>query len=251
VSDTLQTSADAERSWRRAAFQDLTAAIEKSPDTAIPAYPGWTARDLAVHLVRVLANATTSLTSGTLERPEPLVTVEPADPPALLVTAVRTELDDAESALEACAATTVWTPVGPRPPGFWSRRLLREAVLHLRDAEDATGTPRMPEDEVATVLIAEALDTDISRALASTDALAGSGPLTIRAGTTHWTVDPAARLVRAGGGAGRAIVAGQPASVWLWLMRREPLPGEVVVEDADGAVAAFTSMIDGFNRPSK
>jgi uncharacterized protein (TIGR03083 family) len=239
------------RAWRRAGFRDLTAAIEAAPDAALPAYPGWTSRDLAIHLVRVLSNATLSLSSGTLDRPEPLVPLEADDAPGSLVTAVRTAVDDAESALRACTAASVWTPVGPREPAFWSRRLLREAVLHLRDAQEASGDPAMPDSEVATVLVDEALDSDVTRALASTDGMAGSGPLVIRADSICWTVDPAAGAVRAGDGGASARVEGQPAAVWLWLMRREPVSGELVIDDVDGSVTSFTRMIDGFNRPSK
>jgi hypothetical protein len=251
--------------WRRSAIGALAAAIEAAPDARLRAYPSWTVRDLAVHVTQVCGNAALALQDGALERPSPEVTVTPADDPETLASAVTTALGQAEAALTRCRHEVVWTPVGPRTPRFWARRLLREAVLHRWDAEGAVldGTirdagdapvvahsPAPPGEACALELVAEFLETDVTRALTD-DAQELSGVVDIVAGESAWRVDASTGEIGAATGApAAATVRGGAAAVWLWLMRRDDLPGEVTITDGDGSAAAFTASIDGFRRPA-
>lgn len=240
------------RRWCLVAVEGLAAGIEAAPDAPVPTYPHWTVRDLALHVVRVFGNAAIALESGVLQRPRPELGVVRGDDAATLADAVRQALREADSALERCQHDVVWTPVGARGSSFWRRRLLREAVLHRWDAEQASGAARAPDQEQALELIDEFLDTDIARAFADPDR-ERSGVVAIRSGMRRWTVDLARRSVDVNAGDGRAIatISGESAAVWLWLMRREGLPGPVSIDDVDGSAGAFTDLIDRFNRPSR
>jgi hypothetical protein len=251
--------------WRRTAIGGLAAAIEAAPDARIRAYPSWTVRDLAVHVVQAYGNAALTLRDGTLERPSPESTVTATSDPATLAVAVTSALDDAETALAGCHHELVWTPVGPMAPAFWERRLLREAVLHRWDAEQAAADevsrgagdapaaahrPRSPAESCALELVSEFLETDVARALADDDQDL-SGVVDIVAGGSATRVDLAAGAIGAATGAtAAATISGGDAAVWLWLMRRDGLPEEVIIDDGDGSVATFTQLIDGLRRPA-
>lgn len=238
--------------WRLDAVQGLVAAVEAAPDAPVPAYPDWLVRDLALHVVRTSETAVTALRTGALERPRPEVPVAREDDPATLADAVRHSSREAEAALEDCGHEVVWTPVGARGSWFWQRRLLREAVLHRWDAEQAGGAPQAPGPETAGELIDEFFDTDIVRAFVNSER-ERSGVVAVQAGARQWTIDlgGGAVAIDSAGGSDAATISGEPAVVWLWLMRREQLPGSVSIDDVGGAASAFTDLIDQMNRPSR
>lgn len=238
--------------WRLVATEELARSIEAVPDATVPAYPEWTVRDLAIHVVRVFGNAAIALRSGALERPDPHLQVERGHEPATLARAVRASLREAETALDRCEHNLVWTPVGARGPSFWGRRLFREAVLHRWDAEQARGAATSPDPEQAQELIDEFLDTDVPRGLASGDR-GRSGVVAIRSLERSWTVDLAHGLVDVvdGSATATATIAGDAPAVWLWLMRRDGLPSAVSVDDVDGSASVFTDLIDLFSRPTR
>jgi uncharacterized protein (TIGR03083 family) len=236
--------------WRHSATEGLAVRIEVAPEARVRAYPTWTVRDLAVHVVRVYGNATLALREGQLERPRPKLGVTREDDPATLATAVHDALDAAETALRTRRHEVVWTPVGPRTPAFWARRLLREAVLHRWDAERAGGVAAPVAEELALELIDEFLETDVTHAL-DAGAHEPADVVAIRSGGRDWRVDLRRGAVAAdtAGRAASASISGAPAVVWLWLMRRNEVPGPVV-HDADGSARAFTELIAGFTRPT-
>lgn len=216
------------------------------------AYSPWTVRDLALHVIRSYALATIALQSSAPERPQPEFPVGRDDEPTTLANAVREARQKAELALDNCRHDVVWTPVGVRHPSFWRRRLLREAILHRWDAEQARGAAAAPAPEQALELITEFFDSDVARAFADGD-LQRSGVVLIRAGTHQWRVDLTHRAVTvdAEDAAAAALISGEPPALWLWLMRRDGLPGPVSIDDADGSTSAFTELIDQFGRPTR
>jgi hypothetical protein len=240
------------RRWCRVATDGMAASIAAAPDSAVRAYPGWTGRDLALHVVRVYANAAIALRSGVLERPAPELALSHHAAPEALGDGVRQALREAEAALDDCPHDVVWTPVGAGPPTFWQRRLLREAVLHRWDAEQARGVPSAPDEEQVLVLIDEFLTTDVAGALAGGEHRR-QGALVVRAGDHAWTV----RLIdgtvdrEAEDRADAATIGGEPAAVWLWLVRREERPGPVAIDDVDGHGEFFAGLIDQFARPAR
>jgi|GEM_PF-1340333 len=251
---------DTRRRWRQESFEALAEAIGRGPDAPVAAYASWSVRDLAVHVLRILGNATLAVRSGVLERPSPELGVGPDDAPGALADALGAAVSAAEDALAGAGHALVWTPVGAREPVFWARRLLREAVLHRWDAEHAQGRPAPVEAARALDLIDEFVDTDVRRAL--DDGWQGPGPVVLDAGAQRWRVDRdgvvASASASAGAGAGGvsgegevARIGGDAETLWLWLMRREGRPGAVAVDDVGGAVSAFRDLVDGLKRPSR
>lgn len=240
------------RRWRLDAVEAIAAYVESAPDATLPAYPTWKNRHLAVHVTRICRNATIALRRPEPQRPVPRLTVGPDDEVAALAAELREAWSEAERALEACRHDLVWTPVGVRAPQFWERRLLREGVLHRWDAAAATHTPISPHADEALELIDEFLDTDMARAFSEGTRDHTPGLVRIDTGERNWTVDLGGAAVIPDGEArdGLSMIRGDPASVWLLLMRRGDLPGPVEVVDRDGAAGAFIELIDGFNRPS-
>lgn len=246
------------RRWRQESFEALAEAIGRGPDATVVTYPSWSVRDLAVHVARILGNATLALRTGVLERPSPALGVSPQDAPGALAEALRAAAAAAEDALAGTDHALVWTPVGAREPAFWERRLLREAVLHRWDAEHAQGRPAPVEAAWALDLIDEFVDTDVRRALA--DGWKGPGQVVLTAEGQSWRIDCARGEVgatagangEAAGGEGQvARVSGDAETLWLWLMRREDLPGAVDVADVGGAASAFRDLVDGLKRPTR
>lgn len=247
-------TADDVRRWRLAAVDRLAeavAAVDSAVDASVPAYPQWTVRDLACHVVRIQRLAAIAVRSGVRERPSPDLGVTRDDEPAALAAAVRAASREAETALADSAHGVVWTPVGERDPAFWRRRLLRESVLHRWDAEQAGGAAGAIEPPVALELIAEFVDTDLPRALAGGEPRR-VGSVALRSGPERWHVDLEVGSVTAGrDGDAAATVSGEPAGVWLWLMRRDAPPGTVAIDDPDGSAAVFANLLDQLSRPSR
>lgn len=245
---------DEVRRWRLAAVDRLAEVVEAAADAAdapVPAYPQWTVRDLALHVVRVQRLAAIAVRSGVMERPSPDLGVTRDDGPAALAAAVRAASREAETALADSAHAVVWTPVGERDPSFWRRRLLRESVLHRWDAEQASGAAGGVEPPVALELIAEFVDTDLPRALDGGEA-PRVGSVALRSGPGSWHVDLQDGSVTTGrDGDAAATVSGEPAAVWLWLMRRDAPPGTVAIDDPDGSAAVFADLLDQLARPSR
>ncbi|MFO8074971.1 MAG: maleylpyruvate isomerase N-terminal domain-containing protein [Actinomycetota bacterium] len=249
---------DTRRTWRQESFAGLAEAIGRGPDAPVAAYPTWAVRDLAVHVLRILGNATLAVRSGVLERPSPTLGASRDDAAEVLTEALRIAVADAEDALAGSGHARVWTPVGARPPLFWERRLLREAVLHRWDAEHAQGRPSPVGTDRALDLVDEFVDTDARRAV--DEGWRAPAPVVLDAGARRWRIDPAGGVSAAGddaggaGGAGEggvARISGDAATLWLWLMRREDLPGAVDVDDVGGAAGAFHDLVDGLKRPSR
>lgn len=237
------------RAWRQAAMDGFVSGLETAPDATVPAYPSWTVRDLAVHVLEVTTRATTAAIQGTTERPDVELTVSASDDPATLAGALRQACDGAEDAVGNASHDRVWTPVGPRPPRFWSLRLLREFVLHRWDAEQAGGGVDLPPEQPAELLIDEFLETDLARVLAAGDHERG-GRIRLSWGARERSVDLRTATSR-GQPAGEptASISGAPARIWLWLMRRDAAPPRI--DDADGSIRAFAGLIDGLSRPAR
>lgn len=109
-------------------------------DAPVTFCPGWSVRDLAIHLGGVHQWAAHAVVAGRPDfRPEP-----PDDEGAGLAAWYR---DSAAGLLDVLTTTPpdapAWT-LDERDPtaGFWRRRQVHETTLHLWDAEQALGEPR-------------------------------------------------------------------------------------------------------------
>lgn len=110
------------------------------PDARVTFCPGWSMRDLVVHLGGVHQWAAHAVVAGRPDfRPQP-----PDDEGAGLAAWYR---DSAASLVDVLTTTPAHAPawtldVSDPTAGFWRRRQVHETTLHLWDAEQALGEPR-------------------------------------------------------------------------------------------------------------
>lgn len=132
-------------------FADLVG--HATGDEAIPACPGWTARDLVTHLGTVHRWAAAIVLSGQrLVVPTPLVT----EPIVQWYAGTATSLLSALQAVDATEPVPNFSHID-EVAGFWQRRQMHETTVHAVDAAQALG---LPEEEwiVAPPVAADGVD---------------------------------------------------------------------------------------------
>jgi uncharacterized protein (TIGR03083 family) len=207
-----------------------TAAQRAGLLTAVPTCPGWTVRDLVLHVgaahrlaLGALAGTVGAIGAGGpvgLDGPDETV---PDDPPlgwlleghAALVAALRAATPDIE-------AMTFWPVSSART--FWGRRQAHETAIHRADVEIAVGhAADFPaafaadgiEELLGGLLSMRSKGVSTERAV-TLDLVAQEGP--------RWqvTVSPE-RIAVLSGGAGLPVdvtVEGSAAALYLWLWNR-------------------------------
>lgn len=233
--------------FERAAADFAAALGWVDPAVAVPACPGWTVADLALHLGSGQRWAASILLSGTSQQvPQVLRTTISwsdwyAGTSAALAAAIRAVDPD-----ESC-----WNfaPVDQRA-GFWARRRLHETVIHLVDLVQAgvaageqvdTGLAVVPA-ALAADGVDEVFEVFLPRMAARGFAPAVTRQLGVRASDTgdEWTLTPVSQgiapHVERGKAVGEAVLSGTAAELALCLWKR--LPPAVLKVTGDPAVAA-------------
>ena len=107
----------------------------------VPTCPGWTFRQLAIHLGRGHRWAA-QIVATRATAPVPVREVADGKLPEDPARHAPWANAGAEQVIEAVAAAggdLVWTMTGMRPASFWARRRAHEAAVHLADAQLAAG----------------------------------------------------------------------------------------------------------------
>jgi uncharacterized protein (TIGR03083 family) len=231
------------------AAANVAAALERAdPEAAVPACPGWTVADLALHLGSGQRWAAAVLLSGTRQRvPEVLrTTISWSDwyagtTAALLAAIYAVDPDE-----------TCWNfaPVDQRA-AFWARRRMHETLIHLVDlaqAAVATGEPdsgsAVAAPELAADGVAEIFEVFLPRMAARGAAPAVTRQVGVRAVDTghEWTLIPAAQglppRIEYGVAEGDAVVSGTASDLELVLWKRLPTDRLTVAGDP-GVAGAF------------
>ncbi|MFG1621072.1 maleylpyruvate isomerase N-terminal domain-containing protein [Kribbella sp. NPDC049227] len=233
--------------FERTAAEFAAVLDQADPASEVPACPGWTLADLALHVGSGQRWAASILLSGTSQRvPEVLRTTISwsdwyAGTTAALAAAIRAVDPD-----EPC-----WNfaPVA-QYAGFWSRRRMHETAIHLVDAVQAGVAPDGQAASglavVPAALAADGVDevfgVFLPRMLARRVAPAVTRRIGVRATDTgdEWTLTPVSEgdppQVERGAAAGEAVVSGTAAELDLCLWKR--LPGSVLTVEGDQAVAS-------------
>ncbi|GAA2393010.1 maleylpyruvate isomerase family mycothiol-dependent enzyme [Nonomuraea africana] len=221
------------------------AASASDPAAPVPSCPGWSAADLLTHITAVYLHKTVTMRTGAY--PDPWDPDLSGEPLAVLDAAYGALTAEFAARPADSPALTWYEP--DQSVGFWIRRMAHESVIHRVDAELAAGLPVTPipddlaadgVDEVLTAFLAyEAAQSPKEFAELEGGHLAGPGgeeTIVVRAGEREWTVRPtptSVRITQGGAGNPRAVVAGEPADVLLWMWGRG---GSVAVEgDPDWA----------------
>jgi uncharacterized protein (TIGR03083 family) len=243
VSDPIDHPSEFER-----AAADFAAALEwVDPGAAVPACPGWTVADLALHLGSGQRWAASILLSGTAQKvPEVLrTTISWADwyagTTAALLAAIRAVDPD-----EPCWS---FAPVDQRA-GFWARRRLHETVIHLVDLIQA-GVAAGEQVDAGLAVVPAAIAADgvdevfevfLPRMLARGFAPAVTRQVGVRATDTghEWTLTPVPEgdrpQVERGEAVGEVVLSGTAADLDLCLWKR--LPMAVLTVEGDPVVAS-------------
>ena len=220
----------------RGCTAELARIIDGDLERPVPTCPGWTFRQLAIHLGRGHRWAAQIVATRAVT-PIPMREVAdgklPQDP-AQHAPWLNAGADRVIEAVTAAGSDPVWTLAGIGPASFWARRRAHEAAVHLAHAQLAAGRPVDLDPEVAADGVDEWLartgdTTDPARA--QTQDLRGDGQsLHFHAtdpglsGTGEWLVTrtPSGVTVARGHGKADVAVRGPAASLLLVLTRRLP-----------------------------
>jgi uncharacterized protein (TIGR03083 family) len=125
--------------------------IDGDLERPVPTCPGWTFRQLAIHLGRGHRRVAQIVATRAVT-PIPMRDVAdgklPQDP-AQHTPWLNAGADRAIEAVTAAGSDLVWTLAGIGPASFWARRQAHEAAVHLADAQLAAGRPVDLDPEVA------------------------------------------------------------------------------------------------------
>src|SRR5690348_4189425 len=120
---------------------ELARIIDGDLERPVPTCPGWTFRQLAIHLGRGHQRVA-QIAATRAVTPIPMRDVAdgklPQDP-AQHTPWLNAGADRAIEAVTAAGSDLVWTLAGIGPASFWARRQAHEAAVHLADAQLAAG----------------------------------------------------------------------------------------------------------------
>jgi uncharacterized protein (TIGR03083 family) len=165
---------------------------ESDLQAPVPACPGWTVRDLVVHLGNTHAWAATIVETGAFAKPQ-------GDDPGSHKARVVSEwyAGKAEDLYRVLRATDPDRPAwnfafGEGSAGFWRRRQLHETTIHGVDLTQAAGRSEEIAADVATDGIDEVLRVMLKRTHDRGHPAALTAPLTLQCDDTGraWTLTP-------------------------------------------------------------
>jgi uncharacterized protein (TIGR03083 family) len=227
----------------RTAARFAAVLADADPALPVPACPGWTIADLALHIGSGQRWAASILLSGRSQKvPQVLrTTISWADwyagTSAVLVAAIR--------AIDPDEPCWNFAPVDQRA-GFWARRRMHETAIHLVDVLQATDPGTTGLTAVPAAIAADGVDevfgVFLPRMLARGFEPAVTRQVGVRATDTghEWTLTPVPQgdrpRVERGKAAGEAVVSGTASELDLCLWKR--LPGAVLAVEGDAGVAA-------------
>jgi uncharacterized protein (TIGR03083 family) len=146
---------------------ELARIIDGDLERPVPTCPGWTFRQLAIHLGRGHRRVAQIVATRAVT---PIPMRDAADgklpqDPAQHTPWLNAGADRAIEAVTAAGSDLVWTLAGIGPASFWARRQAHEAAVHLADAQLAAGRPVDLDPEVA----ADGVDEWLARTRGTTD----------------------------------------------------------------------------------
>jgi uncharacterized protein (TIGR03083 family) len=138
------------------AFGELIRGADLS--TPVPTCPDWTLKHLFTHVgrgSRWAAQIIAERSSRPLD-PRDVRDGKPPDDPDAAIEWLNDGPQKVIIAIDQVGSDAqVWTGAGPRPAGWWIRRLLHEVNVHLADAALALGADYNPSPDLAADAISE------------------------------------------------------------------------------------------------
>ncbi len=207
----------------RADGRTLADAADGNIDAAVPTCPGWSVRDLVVHIAQVYEHKIECTRLG--KAPDPWPPEWPqADDPVPWFRDAHARLLGMFETNDASSPSATWWPAD-QTVGFWARRMAHETAVHRVDAELARGASSPVDAALATDGVDEILHIMLAGDWSddADDAMTGQR-VAVETGGRMWQVvlDREAMTVTDGDGAADATLLGPPSDVLLWLWGREP-----------------------------
>jgi uncharacterized protein (TIGR03083 family) len=220
----------------------VDAAARAGWDAAVPPCPGWTVRDLVVHLggvhrwaTRIVAEALPDAAAAGGDS----VGSGPAEDELLdWYRAANSGLVDALRAAPADLDCWAFLPADS-PLQFWARRQAHETAIHRADAQAASGAVGAFPPALATDGIAEMLTGFARRRRAY--ARPGSSLLLVPSDGPVWRIEfgPERLAATQLNGDADATVAGTSSALYLWLWHR---PARVEITGDTGVVEQYDAI---------
>jgi uncharacterized protein (TIGR03083 family) len=186
------TGVDYVTTYAAAAGRFADGVAESDLQAPVPACPGWTVRDLVVHLGNTHAWAATIVETGAYAR------TQSDDPgshkPRVVSEWYAAKAEDLYRVLRATAPDRpAWNfAFGDGDAGFWRRRQLHETTIHAVDLAQAAGRIERVTPAVATDGVDEVLRVMLKRMHDRGRPAALTAPLTLQCDDTGraWTLTP-------------------------------------------------------------
>jgi uncharacterized protein (TIGR03083 family) len=216
----------------------LAAAAARGYEAEVPCCPGWTVRDLVIHIAEVHSHKADLIAGSWVESSPPRPSIpEGVDP----LQWYRREADRLYQALSVAEPKAPANTFGrDRTMGFWFRRMAHETVIHRVDAEQAHGYESAVDPGLALDGAAEVFDVFITGCPSWAHFQPSADVVRVEVGDESWTVrlgkyvgsrrgiDYAVRTTMLVDDAPDAVITGDPDRVFLWMWGRAPI-GDVAV----------------------
>jgi len=230
----------------------LVSAALKGMGAEIPAYPGWTARELVVHTGQVHWSKGEVVRDRRTENRDSDDVAVPPDS-ELIDWFIKGSEMLVDTLAMADPATPVWTWIeDDQTASFWFRRMAHETLIHRVDAEQAHGSVTSTSPE----LCADGIDEILTRFIGGPPGWAsieeGEGIIELRAFERSWFIrrdtysgtTPSGRFVEKDWvynpvdpvSEPATIVSGTAQAMSQWLWGRGSITDLTVMGDAESAV---------------
>jgi uncharacterized protein (TIGR03083 family) len=213
----------------------LAAAAARGLEPAVPCCPGWTVRDLVVHMGEVISQKADLVAGGWADAwPTRNKLPEDADP----LEWYRAEAGRLyEVLLAADPAAPASTFGRDKTVAFWHRRMAHETLVHRVDAEQAHGYESAVDPELAVDGVAELFDVFATGYPKWASFRPEATVVRVETGDRSWTVrlGESFGTTKNGGdyskptsilesdAAPDATISGEPDRVMLWMWGRAPI----------------------------
>ncbi|MEA2506492.1 MAG: hypothetical protein QOH48_1110 [Actinomycetota bacterium] len=167
----------------------LAVAARRDMRAPVPSCPDWTVFELVEHTGYVHRHITERLRRQNTEEGRPDVEEPPSDDEGLLAwySSGLNALEDLLTSTPRDAPRWTWWPPD-NTAGFWRRRMAQETAVHRWDAENATGSARPIDPELAADGVAEFLDIHVPAEESLYEGPAGTVHLHRTDGDGEWVV---------------------------------------------------------------
>ncbi|MEU4551392.1 uncharacterized protein (TIGR03083 family) [Micromonospora violae] len=134
------------------------AVAEAPPETPVLSCPGWTVKDLTLHMAGIYHWVSSFAGSGQVNRPPRREQADASVDARQLWQQGYDRLMTLFDGLDPEAPAWNWAPQ-PKKAGFWPRRMAHETAVHRWDAQLAIGAGDPVEAKLAADGVSEVLDT--------------------------------------------------------------------------------------------